>query len=107
MHLSYILYASRYSRLLAMVYFRFALLMCRLTHVAPSVLLHPVDFIGCDDVGELAFFPGMDMPAAEKREIVARVIDEMRKHYELVTMQEHVEASGTDLRTLDLQTTAS
>jgi len=106
-HLSYILYASRYSKFLAMAYFRFALLMCRLTRVAPSILLHPLDFIGCDDVGELAFFPGMDMPAAEKIEIVARVIDEMRKHYELVTMAEHVEASGPDLRTLDLQTVAS
>jgi len=106
-HLSYILYASRYSRFLAMAYFRFALLMCRITRVAPSILLHPLDFIGCDDVDELAFFPGMDMPAAEKMEIVARVIDEMKKHYELVTMEEHVNASGSDLRTLDLQTTAS
>jgi len=106
-HLSYILYASRYSRFLAMAYFRFALLMCRITRVAPSILLHPLDFIGCDDVDELAFFPGMDMPAAEKMEIVARVIDEMKKHYELVTMEEHVNASGSDLRTLDLQTAAS
>ena len=102
-HLSYILYASRYSKTLAMLYFRFALMMCRMTRVSPSILLHPLDFIGCDDVGELAFFPGMDMPADEKIAIVDRVIDELKKHYELVTMAEHVRASGPDLRTLDLQ----
>jgi len=106
-HLSYILYASRYSKFLAKAYFRFALLMCRITGVAPSILLHPLDFIGCDDVGELAFFPGMDMQATEKMEIVGWAIDEMKKHFELVTMQEHVNASGSGLRTLELQVAAS
>ena len=89
-HLSYILYASRYSRTLAMMYFRFGLLMCRLTRSEPSILLHPLDFIGCDDVGELDFFPGMDMHAEEKIGIVDEVLDIMEKHYELVTMDEHI-----------------
>ena len=106
-HLSYILFASRYSRFLAMSYFRFALFMCRMSGVTPSILLHPLDFIGCDDVGELAFFPGMDMRAEEKIAIVDLVIEEMRKHHELVTMAEHVKASGSNLRTLELETTAS
>lgn len=105
-HLSYILYASRFSKTLAMAYFRFGLLMCRLTRTEPSILLHPLDFIGCDDVGELAFFPGMDMPAQKKIDIVAEVIEHMAKHYELVTMEQHVEASGEVLRTLELQTSA-
>ena len=102
-HLSYILYASRYSRFLAKAYFRFAMLMCRIARVTPSILLHPLDFIGCDDVGDLAFFPGMDMPAAEKMDIVDWVINEMRKHFELVTMEEHVQASSTNIRTMELQ----
>ena len=106
-HLSYILYASRYSRTLAMAYFRFALLMCRLTGVGPSILLHPLDFIGCDDVGELDFFPGMDMKADVKIDIVDRVIRELRKHYELTTMFGHVESAGPNLRDLDLQAAAS
>lgn len=106
-HLSYILYASRYSRFLAKAYFRFGMLMCRVTRVTPSILLHPLDFIGCDDVGELAFFPGMDMRAAEKIEIVDWVINEMRKHFELVTMERHVQASGTNIRTLELQAAAT
>jgi peptidoglycan/xylan/chitin deacetylase (PgdA/CDA1 family) len=106
-HLSYILYAARYSRFLAMAYFRFALLMCRMTGVAPSILLHPLDFIGCDDVGNLDFFPGMDMESALKIEIVDQVIGELQKHYELATVLEHVEASGSDLRHLDIQVAAS
>lgn len=106
-HLSYILYASRYSRWLAMTYFRFALLMCRLTRVSPSILLHPLDFIGADDVGNLDFFPGMDMAAEVKIQIVDDVIRELKKHYELTTMQGHVDASGSNLRDLDLQVSAS
>ena len=106
-HLSYILYASRYSRMLAMAYFRFALFMCRITRTSPSILLHPLDFIGCDDVGELDFFPGMDMKADVKIDIVDRVIKEMRKHYELVTIRDHVAAAGPDLRDMDLQVAAS
>jgi hypothetical protein len=97
-HLSYILFASRYSRYLALAYFRFALLMCRLTRVSPSLLLHPLDFIGCDDVGDLAFFPGMDMLAEEKMSIVADVIDILEKHYDLVTVGEHIESAGPPFR---------
>ena len=106
-HLSYILYASRFSRRLAMAYFRFALLMCRLTGVAPSILLHPLDFIGCDDVEGLEFFPGMDMSAEVKIEIVDLVISELRKYFELTTIQRHVDSAGPDLRVLDPQATAS
>lgn len=106
-HLSYILYASRYSKTLAMAYFRFALFMCRVTGVAPSILLHPLDFIGRDDIGELAFFPGMDMAADVKMDIVRQVIDEMAKSYTLGTMLQHVESSGQELRELDLQMSAT
>lgn len=106
-HLSYILYASRFSRVLAMTYFRFALMMCRLTRVSPSILLHPLDFIGCDDVGELDFFPGMDMKADVKVEIVDCVIKELQKYFELTTMINHVDSAGSDLRDVDLQVSAS
>jgi len=106
-HLSYILYASRFSRTLAMAYFRFALLMCRMTGVAPSILLHPLDFIGCDDVGELEFFPGMDMKAKDKIDIVDSVIREIEKHYKLTTMLNHVDATGGKLRSIDVQAAGS
>jgi hypothetical protein len=106
-HLSYILYASRFSKTLAIAYFRFALLMCRMTGTAPSILLHPLDFIGADDVGNLDFFPGMDMQSSTKIEIVDRVIKEMQKHYEVTTVEKHVESSGSDLKKLELQVSAN
>lgn len=105
-HLSYIIYAARYSRVLAMAYFRFALLMCRMTGVGPSILLHPLDFIGAEDVANLGFFPGMDMSAATKMAIVDDVVRELRKHYRLVTMRAHVDAVDKGLREMDLQVSA-
>src|SRR5580700_7817554 len=48
-HASYILYLSCYSTAMAMAYFRTALALCRLTATPPSILLHPLDFLGGDD----------------------------------------------------------
>ena len=106
-HLSYILYASKYSEFLARAYFRFALLMCRISGVEPSILLHPLDFMGYDDTGDLAFFPGMDMRSDRKIRIVRTVIAELRKHYELCTMLEHAESVGPDIREMELQASTS
>jgi len=61
-HLSYLIYLSGFSAFLMSTYLRMAVLLCRLTKTAPSFLLHPLDLIGCDQVSELAFFPG-DGPA--------------------------------------------
>jgi hypothetical protein len=60
-HLSYLLYLSRFSTLLMLLYLKTALFLCRLTHTGPSFLLHPLDFISGDEVPELRFFPGMDV----------------------------------------------
>jgi hypothetical protein len=105
-HLSYILFASRYSKALAMTYFRFGLTMCRVAGVSPSILLHPLDFIGCDDVGELAFFPGMDMESARKIDIVTECLDMLEKHFTPVTMGEHVELACPPSRSMVLGSTA-
>jgi len=93
-HLSYILYAARFSRTLALLYFRFALFMCRAARVSPSILLHPLDFIGSEDLGELDFFPGMDMKLQDKLEVVTAVMDLLQKHYDIVPVGKHVEAAG-------------
>ncbi len=51
-HVSYLLYLGQFSHFLAMSYFRNALRLCRLTGVEPSLLLHPLDFMGADDDGD-------------------------------------------------------
>ena len=104
-HLSYILYAARFSKTLALLYFRFALLMCRMTNVSPSILLHPLDFIGSDDLRDLDFFPGMDIELDRKLELVSEVIDILRKHYDIVTVAEHIDAVTQPCPKMKLQTT--
>jgi hypothetical protein len=74
-HLTYLLYLSGLSRRIAREYFRAALRLCRLTGAAPSLLLHPLDFLGKDDVPELNFFPGMNAAGEEKTQFVSEVLD--------------------------------
>ena len=69
-----------------------ALTMCRAAGVGPSLLLHPLDFMGCDDDRDLAFFPAMGRPAEPKIEIVAWMIDTMSRHYDIVPMKDHAAA---------------
>lgn len=91
-HLSYILYLSKFAPLLARLYFRFALAMCTLTGTQPSVLLHPLDFLGREDVRELAFFPGMDLPRDAKLALVSESLQRLADRYRLVTMREHADS---------------
>ena len=73
-HLSYVLYLAAVSPAAADRYFSWSLRLCRLRQVNPSILLHPLDFLGADDVDSLRFFPGMDMPGEKKRAIVRRCL---------------------------------
>lgn len=91
-HISYILYASSYSPALAKLYFRTALQFCKIAGVQPSILLHPLDFLGCDDVQELAFFPGMQMTGDRKVAIVHEMIELLRSDFAVTTMKQHAEA---------------
>jgi hypothetical protein len=88
-HFSYLVFLSRYSEALMMAYLNMALAACRLTGTEPSFLLHPLDVIGGDQIPELAFFPGMDLPSARKTELLERVLRTMGKHFELVPMGAH------------------
>ena len=64
-----------FSPALARLYFQLALALCRATGSPPSLLLHPLDFLGAEDVPELSFFPGMGKPAAWKLAKVEETLD--------------------------------
>ena len=98
-HVSYILYISRFSPVLARLYFKLALGLCKLTRISPSLLMHPLDFLGCDDVKELAFFPAMDLSSEEKIKFVGEVIDIYLEHYTVVPLRQQVRSflQGKDL----------
>ena len=88
-HLSYLLHLSRYSTRLMLAYLETALGLCRLTGTEPSFLLHPLDLIGPEQAPELAFFPGMDVPAPRKLEVFNRVLQALGRQFHLVPMGEH------------------
>ena len=91
-HGSYLNYLASGSVGLARAYFWNAITLCRWTGTAPSLLLHPTDFL-CDvDVPEMAFFPGMSVPAYKKIELLSDCVAMMSKHYEVVTMCEQARA---------------
>jgi hypothetical protein len=90
-HLSYLLYLDLVSPALGRLYFGTALRLCRLTGVQPSILLHPLDFLGCDDTDALSFFPGMRRTSAWKLERVSGHLASLQKRFEVVPMGEHAE----------------
>jgi hypothetical protein len=88
-HVSYVLYLACRSAALARAYFRAALLACRLAGVRPSLLLHPLDFLGGDDERDLSFFPAMGMPGARKVRLVGDILDLLAREYTLVPVRDH------------------
>jgi peptidoglycan-N-acetylglucosamine deacetylase len=88
-HLSYILYLSTFSAVLAMSYFRTALALCRLMAISPSLLLHPLDFLGRDDEVGLAFFPAMRLTSHQKARVVGQVLKVYGDHFQVVSLGEH------------------
>lgn len=88
-HLSYILYLSTFSQLAAQTYFSWALRLCRMTGVEPSLLLHPLDFLGKNDVRELAFFPGMNLNSGDKLDRVMDYLTKFTRNFHVLPMREH------------------
>lgn len=89
-HVSYLLYLGTFSPWLARTYFRMAVTMCRMWRTPLSLLLHPLDFLGCDDTTGLEFFPAMNVPAERKLKLVGEVFDMLERSFRLVPMGEHV-----------------
>ena len=92
MHLSYILYVASVSPALARAYFSTALHLCRWVGMGPSILLHPLDFLGGDDIRELSFFPAMGMPGRWKMELVSELLAQFSSHFDVLPVGAHAEA---------------
>ena len=88
-HLSYLIYLSRYSEGLMLAYLRAAIAACRMAGVQPSFLLHPLDLLGGDQVPQLAFFPGMNLPGRQKVRLFTQVLRTLGEHFTLVPMGTH------------------
>ena len=88
-HVSYLLTLASISPALARAYFRAALVACRRAGVGPSLLLHPLDFLGPEDAPDLAFFPAMARPAATKIAELHRYLDAFARVFEVGPVAVH------------------
>lgn len=88
-HLSYVLYLALYSPLAARRYFDAAVQVCRMSGVGMSLLLHPLDFLGGEDVAELAFFPAMRTSSAKKIAVVESALGAMCDVFDVGPMERH------------------
>jgi len=90
-HMSYLLCLSVLSPTLAAQYFNTALGLCRVIGVQPSLLLHPTDFLGCDDTRDLSFFPAMKLPSEKKLELVSCLLHRLCDQFTVLTLRRHAD----------------
>lgn len=90
-HFSYLLYLATFSELAAKTYFKTALQFCLFNKIAPSLLLHPLDFLDGNDAAELKFFPAMNLAAEKKMELLDKFLSDFQKHYELKNVYDHAQ----------------
>jgi len=88
-HVSYLLYLSGFAPGLARRYFQSALNLCQLTGTQPSLLLHPLDFLGADDMNDLSFFPGMSIQSEKKLEVISEILHLLSDQFTVLTLQQH------------------
>lgn len=99
-HFSYLNFVAQFSPLLARRYLGTALALCRLHGIAPSLLLHPLDFLGADDVPQMSFFPGMKRTGEQKREFVRRALASIQSRFRiepLAMRADRIVTSGVQL----------
>jgi hypothetical protein len=93
-HFSYLLYLDAVAPALTLPYFRAALALCRWRRIQPSLLLHPLDFLGCEDTRDLAFFPAMRLPRERKLELVSEALALLTARFTVLTLEQHAEAAS-------------
>lgn len=91
-HFSYLLFLSSISDRAARAYFATGLKMCKISRTGPTLLLHPLDFLGADDAPELAFFPGMDMSASRKIERLGWFVDRLVSEFDIGPVLRYAES---------------
>lgn len=94
-HMTYLLFLRQKLGPVWRVYFRMALALCRMRGVAPSMLLHPLDFLGNEDEPDLSFFPGMKLARADKLAVVDEALRLISARWRVVALSDAAAAVST------------
>lgn len=105
-HLTYLSFLAQVSRSAASLYFKVALRACQIADIEPSLLLHPLDFIGGDELPMLRAFPGMRLSTTEKIELLDEVIGSYAAAFDVVPMGVHATRAAAGRRRLPIRTPA-
>lgn len=89
-HFSYLVYLGSYSKALANLYTRISIAMCRVSGTEPSLLLHPLDFMGLEDNTGLEFFPAMSMPVETKLALMEGFFGMLQKSFDPLPIGEYI-----------------
>ena len=90
-HLTYLHFLAQKSQFLAKLYFQSALTLCSIFRVEPSILLHPLDFLGADRVPELKDFPGMGQKTQTKTALTVQFLKKLKRHYTVLSLSQYAE----------------
>jgi peptidoglycan-N-acetylglucosamine deacetylase len=96
-HMTYVMFLAEKSPSLARLYFKSALHWCKFNRIEPSLLLHPLDFIGGDRESDLSFFPAMKLSTQAKQTLAIELLGWMSQRFRCCTMNEHAKAAGARL----------
>ena len=106
-HFSYLIYLGSFSKFLAKAYLRFAIAMCRLTRTEPSLLLHPLDFLGKEDDTDLCDFPGMRLALTKKMELMRTFFEILLESFDPIPVGEHVQSIAEQRKLKEFRPTFS
>ncbi|EMB16309.1 polysaccharide deacetylase family protein [Rhodopirellula europaea] len=94
-HFSYVTFLASFSVTVAKMYFSMSLNMCRMTGTSPSLLLHPPDFLGCEDDSDMAYFPGMKLKREEKLSFMRWALGKFAREFDVRTMLDQTKTLAT------------
>ncbi len=94
-HFSYVTFLASFSVTVAKMYFSMSLNLCRMTGTSPSLLLHPPDFLGCEDDSDMAYFPGMKLKREEKLSFMRWALGKFAREFDVRTMLDQTKTLAT------------
>ena len=96
-HFTYLHFLGQFSPLLARTYFKMCLFLCKVTKYSPSLLMHPLDFLGGDEIHPLRFFPGMKSKGVDKRKLMKDLLQILTRSFDVRCMREKADLILTSM----------